>query len=110
MAGTDGGGQVPGQSLHQEFDELFKAGLSPLKILQMTTLKPAQFLGRTATMGSIDVGKDADMVLLDGNPIESVHKNAASHSWGVVRAGFYYSNADLNALKTRIEAGRGELN
>src|ERR1700730_5414024 len=50
MAGTDGGGQVPGQSLHQEFDELFKAGLSPPKILRMTTLKPAEFLGRTATM------------------------------------------------------------
>jgi len=33
MAGTDGGGRVPGQSLHQEFDELAKAGLSPLKIL-----------------------------------------------------------------------------
>ena len=107
MAGTDGGGQVPGQSLHQEFDELFKAGLSPLRILQMTTLKPAEFLGRTATMGTIDVGKDADMVLLDGNPIESVQNLHRIH--GVVRAGFYYSNADLNALKNRIEAGRGEL-
>jgi len=60
MVGTDGGGQAPGQSIHQEFDELAKAGLSPLKILQMTTLNPAEFLDRTATMGSIDVGKNAD--------------------------------------------------
>src|SRR6202451_112340 len=38
MVGTDGGGQVPGQSIHQEFDELAKTGLSPLRVLQMTTL------------------------------------------------------------------------
>jgi imidazolonepropionase-like amidohydrolase len=53
MVGTDGGGQAPGQSIHQEFDELAKTGLSPLKILQMTTLNPAEFLGRSATMGSM---------------------------------------------------------
>jgi hypothetical protein len=107
MTGTDDGGQVPGQSLHHEFDELAKAGLSPLKILQMTTLKPAEFLGRTTTIGTIDVGKNADIVLLDGNPIESVQNLHRIH--GVMRAGFYYSNADLNALQNRIEAGRGEL-
>ena len=38
MTGTDGKGDVPGQALHQEFRELAKAGLSPLKILQMTTI------------------------------------------------------------------------
>jgi imidazolonepropionase-like amidohydrolase len=87
MVGTDGGGQAPGQSIHQEFDELARAGLSPLKILQMTTLHPAVFLGRTATMGSIDVGKNADIVLLDGNPVENVW-NLHNIS-GVVHAGFY---------------------
>jgi imidazolonepropionase-like amidohydrolase len=104
MVGTDGGGQVPGQSIHQEFDELAKAGLSPLKILQMTTLNPAEFLGRTQTMGSIDVGKDADIVLLDGNPQENV-KNL-HNIFGVVRAGFYYSQADLYALRERAKAAQ----
>jgi imidazolonepropionase-like amidohydrolase len=99
MVGTDGGGQVPGQSIHQEFDELAKAGLSPLKILQMTTLNPAEFLDRTATMGSIDLGKNADIVLLDGNPVESVQ--SLHRISGVVRAGFYYSRADLDALMER---------
>jgi imidazolonepropionase-like amidohydrolase len=46
--------------------------LSPFKILQMADLNPAEFLGRTATMGSIDVGKNADIVLLNGNRVESV--------------------------------------
>jgi imidazolonepropionase-like amidohydrolase len=101
MVGTDGGGQAPGQSIHQEFDELAKAGLSPFKILQMTTLYPAEFLGRTATMGSIEVGKNADIVLLDGNPVESV-QNLHSIA-GVVRAGFYYSHHDLDALRERAK-------
>ncbi len=107
MAGTDNGGEVPGQSLHQEFDELAKAGLSPLKILQMTTLNGAEFLGRTATMGNVEAGKNADLVLLDGNPLESVqnmHRVA-----GVVRAGFYYSRQDLDAIKSRVRAGQGHL-
>jgi imidazolonepropionase-like amidohydrolase len=102
MVGTDGGGQVPGQSIHQEFDELAKAGLSPLRILQMTTLNPAEFLGRTGTMGSIDIGKNADIVLLDSNPVESV-QNLHTLS-GVVRAGFYYSHADLAALSSRTKS------
>jgi imidazolonepropionase-like amidohydrolase len=101
MVGTDGGGQAPGQSIHQEFDELAKAGLSPLKILQMTTLYPAEFLGRSATMGSIEVGKSADIVLVDGNPVESV-QNLHNIS-GVVRAGFYYSQHDLDALWERAK-------
>jgi imidazolonepropionase-like amidohydrolase len=104
MLGTDGGGQAPGQSIHQEFDELAKAELSPLKILQMTTLNPAEFLGRSATMGSIEVGKNADVVLLGGNPIESV-QNLHKMS-GVVRAGFYYSHADLEALRERAKEPR----
>ena len=37
---------IPGISLHQEFRELANAGLSPLEILQMTTLNGAEFLGR----------------------------------------------------------------
>ena len=103
MTGTDNGGQVPGQSLHQEFDELAKAGLTPLKILQMTTRDPARFLGRTATMGSVQVGHTADLVLLDGDPVanaRNLHQIA-----GVVRAGRYYSRDDLEALKRRVQAG-----
>jgi imidazolonepropionase-like amidohydrolase len=47
-------------------------------------------------MGSIDVGKNADIVLLDGNPVESV-QNLHDIS-GVMRAGFYYSHANLGSL------------
>jgi pimeloyl-ACP methyl ester carboxylesterase len=73
----------------------------------MTTLNPAEFLGRTGTMGSIEIGKNADIVLLDGNPVESV-QNLHTLS-GVVRAGFYYSHTDLEALRPRAKEARHDV-
>ncbi len=107
LAGSDVTGaawEVPGFSLHQEFDELAKAGLSPLRVLQMTTLHGAEFLGTTADMGAVEAGKAADLVLLDANPIESVDNLHAI--WGVVRAGQYYASADLEAMKSRVATSR----
>jgi len=110
LAGSDtvgAGWEVPGASLHQEFDELAKAGLSPLRILQMTTIDGARFLGRTAVMGTVETGRNADLVLLDGDPtreVANLHRIA-----GVVRAGFYYDRAKLDALKERVAAGGGYL-
>lgn len=104
LAGSDygGGWLVPGFSLHQEFDELQKAGLAPLTILQMTTLNGATFLGRTATMGSVEAGKDANLVLLDANPLADTQNLHNIHA--VVRAGRYYSPADLESLKRKVLA------
>lgn len=76
LTGSDsvgGAWLVPGFSLHEEFDLLAKAGLSPLKILQMATLNAAAFLGKRSTMGSTESGKVADLVLLDAEPTASDH-------------------------------------
>jgi imidazolonepropionase-like amidohydrolase len=106
LAGSDCGGsvwEVFGVSLHQEFNLLAQAGISPLKVLQMTTLNGAAFYGREATAGSVEEGRDADLLLLDGNPIESVenlHKIDA-----VIRAGTYYSRDALGELKQRAAEG-----
>ena len=104
LAGSDYSGvwQVSGYCLHQEFDLLAQAGLSPLKVLQMTTLNGAEFLGRQATLGTVEEGKDANLVLLEGNPIESVgnlHRIAS-----VVREGEYYSQDRLEAIRNRVTA------
>jgi imidazolonepropionase-like amidohydrolase len=85
---------VPGYSLHQEFDELARAGLSPLRVLQTVTLDAAEFLGRTKTRGTVEKGKQADLVVLDQNPIESVdHLHGIA---GVVRAARYHPAAELS--------------
>ena len=111
LAGSDfgGGWVIAGFGLHQEFDLLAQAGLSPLEILQMTTIDGAEFLGRESTMGTVEAGKDANLVLLDANPIESVqslHKISA-----VVRGGKMYSAGTLDALKKavadRVTTGAG---
>jgi len=100
MAGSDMGGSiwvVPGFSLHQEFDLMGQAGLTPLQVLQATTINGAKFLHREATMGTVEAGKNADLVLLDANPLQDVanlHKLA-----GVVRAGRYYPPAALHKLQ-----------
>lgn len=103
LAGPDGGQwTAPGFGLHREFDELARAGLSPLEILQMTTLNGAEFLGREASMGSVDEGKNADLVLLDANPIASA---ANLHGiWGVVLRGRYLSRAELDKMKEEVAA------
>lgn len=104
MTGTDEGGGwlVPGFALHQEFDELAAAGLSPLRILQMTTSAPARFLGREDTMGSVAPGRGANLVLLDGDPTAAVENLHRLHA--VVRAGRLYTRAELDSLLARVEA------
>ncbi|MGJ7505975.1 amidohydrolase family protein [Variovorax sp. GT1P44] len=100
LAGSDTGGSlwvVPGFSLHQDFDLFAQAGLTPLQVLQIATLNGARFLGRESTMGTVEAGKHADLVLLDANPLADVanmHKIS-----GVVRAGDYYSPAALRRLQ-----------
>lgn len=103
LAGPDGGQwTAPGFALHREFDELARAGLAPLEILQMTTLNGAEFLGREAMMGTLDEGKNADLVLLDANPVASA---ANLHGiWGVVLKGRYLSRVAMEKLKEDVAA------
>jgi imidazolonepropionase-like amidohydrolase len=101
LTGTDFGGQwiVSGFSLHHEFDLLAQAGVSALRVLQMTTLDPARFLQREAIMGTVERGRNADLVLLEADPTKDVanlHRISA-----VVRAGRYLSRADLDAIESR---------
>ena len=100
LAGSDYGGMwvIPGASLHQEFDLLSKAGLSPLRILQTTTLDAAEFLGRQASDGAVEERKAANLVLLHSNPIEDVKNLHDIHA--VIRSGRYLSAPQLDALKS----------
>ena len=75
LAGTDVGVPFirPGASLHDELGLLVRhLGLTPLQALQAATIEPARFLGTTDSMGTVGVGKLADMVLLGANPLEDI--------------------------------------
>ncbi len=63
---------IPGYSLHSELEMLVRAGLTPIEAIAAATLKPAQYFSLEETMGTIDVGKRADMVLLDADPLNDI--------------------------------------
>ena len=71
LAGCDA--LVPGFCLHDELQWMTVAGLSPLEALQTATINPSIFLGRENTQGTIEIGKRADLVLLDEDPLEDIN-------------------------------------
>jgi imidazolonepropionase-like amidohydrolase len=75
MTGTDTTAPdiFPGSSLHEELALLVEAGLTPMQALQAATKRPAEFLGKQQTQGTIEQGKIADLLLLDADPLADVH-------------------------------------
>ena len=75
VAGTDptgSGGVIPGYSNQRQLELLVEAGFTPLEAISIGTLNGAKYLGRDARVGSIAVGKQADLVLVTGNPAERI--------------------------------------
>jgi imidazolonepropionase-like amidohydrolase len=71
IAGTDptgGGGVIAGYSNQRALELLVESGFTPLEAIRIGTLNGATFLGRANRAGSIAVGKDADLVVVAGDP------------------------------------------
>jgi len=82
--------------LHDELELLVQSGLTAREALYSATLEPAKFLGMADTGGSVDVGKRADLVLLDADPTKDIHN--ARRINAVVLDGRLLRRADLDAL------------
>jgi imidazolonepropionase-like amidohydrolase len=90
-AGTDptgAGGVVPGYSNQRQIELLVEAGFSPLEAISIATLNGAKYLGRDARIGSIAIGKQADLVIVAGDPsttiadvrrVETVFRNGVGY-------------------------------
>ena len=83
-------------SLQDELSSLVAAGLAPREALESATLAPARLLGWDSVMGSVERGKMADLVLLDGNPLEDIGNMGRISA--VFARGRYYSRSDLDAI------------
>ena len=79
--GTDTGPFVfPGHSLHEEMQLLELGGMDQLEIIKMATLNASRVLNAQDSLGSIEIGKIANLVLLDKNPLEDIRNTLSIHS------------------------------
>ncbi len=104
VAGTDptgGGGVIAGYSDQRQVELLVEAGFSPEEAIRICTLNGATYLGRDDRVGSIAVGKQADLVVIAGNPAATISdiRNVET----VFRQGVGYDPAKLVAsVKGRV--------
>ena len=98
LAGTDTGDPytIPGATLHDELALLVDSGLTPAEALRAATLAPAQLFAWEDSMGSIEKGKLADLVLLDANPLENIRNTQRISA--VFARGSHFTRADLDAM------------
>lgn len=104
IAGTDPtgyGGVVAGYANQRQVELLVEAGFTPLEAIRISTLNGARYLGRADRIGSLEVGKEADLVVIDGDPSRDV--NDVEKVELVFQGGVGYDSAKL------FESARGSV-
>jgi imidazolonepropionase-like amidohydrolase len=91
VAGTDQ--TVPGHSLHREIELYVQAGFTPMEAIQAATIVPARVMGLDKEVGTVEAGKRADVIIVDGNPLESI-RNIRKVEF-VITNGTMYNCAEL---------------
>jgi imidazolonepropionase-like amidohydrolase len=85
---------VPGFSIHHELALLVEAGLTPAEALTTGTVNPGRFFGLENTLGRVAAGFDADLILLQQNPL--VQLETLRHPLGVMVRGRWISADEIN--------------
>ncbi|HEX6823727.1 MAG TPA: amidohydrolase family protein [Candidatus Sulfotelmatobacter sp.] len=91
VAGTDQA--VPGHSLHREIELYVQAGFTPMEAIQAATLVPARVMGLGKDAGTVEKGKRADLILINGNPLDDI-RNTRNVEY-VITNGTMYHTAEL---------------
>ena len=106
MAGTDMGIAVSyiyaGFSLHDELALLVQAGFTPMEALQAGTRNASRFAEKLDSIGTIEQGKIADLVLLDANPLENITNTQKIDA--VILDGKLISKESLQQMLAEVEA------
>jgi imidazolonepropionase-like amidohydrolase len=91
VAGTDQA--VPGHSLHRELELYVAAGFTPLEAIQAATIVPARVMHRDKEVGTLEAGKRADVIVVDGDPLADIRN--LRRTVEVVYGGRVYDTAKL---------------
>jgi len=96
IAATDNTeGRLPGVTLHREMLLLADAGISPYKVLLGSTRRPAEMLYKENIIGIVEIGKQADILLLGSSPIEHINYSQdidyVMRKEKIVKSPYYYS-------------------
>jgi imidazolonepropionase-like amidohydrolase len=104
LAGCDS--MIAGFCVHDELAAMVHGGMTPLAALQTATLNPARYFGLQQTAGRVASGHNADLVLLDANPLTDITN--VSRIRAVVVAGRFLDRQQLDKVlaQVKIAAGR----
>jgi hypothetical protein len=105
LAGTDLV-LYPGFTLHDELRLLVQAGLTPMQALQTATRNPAKFFGLQDSLGSIQEGKLADLILLEADPLKDIGNTRKIVA--VVLNGRLVTKSALDAMLSNAEAAANQ--
>jgi imidazolonepropionase-like amidohydrolase len=94
VAGTDMG--FPGFSVARELELYVEAGLTPAQALKTGTITPAEVMGLGKQTGSIAIGKNADIIIVDGNPLTNISN--VRNVKVVIKAGKVYDPGGLHRM------------
>ncbi|MES3036006.1 MAG: amidohydrolase family protein [Gemmatimonadota bacterium] len=100
--GLGGHGQLQGLGVHWELWSIASGGMKPMDALRVGTIFGAEAIGLQASLGSIETGKLADLLVLDANPLDDIRNtNTISH---VMKNGRLYEGSTLNEVWPRTRA------
>ena len=97
---------VPGFSLHREMEAMAESGMSPYEILVSGTRAVGEYFGRSDTFGTVAVGRRADLILLNANPLDDVG-NVTDRAGVMVRGHWFsegYIQGRLDEIARRFAA------
>lgn len=94
VPGTDG---LPGFLYHRELELYTKAGIPAAEVLKLATVKSAEITGVSESFGSVEVGKNADLILIDGNPLEDI-SDIRKVEWTMKGGNLYYAEELYNSM------------
>jgi len=97
---------VPGFSIHKEMRDMADAGMTNLEILKSGTLNPAIYFNMEDTFGEVKEGRDADLILVDDNPMEDL--SALQQLSGVMLQGKWIPKSEIDSKLATIAKNASE--